>query len=128
MPTTLELRDVDFALDARAIPRDWAGVSDPYVTTLLASLSLLFPEGERFFVTSVKQLRDRVDDPALRDDIAAFIGQEAMHGREHRALNELLVAHGHPEAPAVEAWLKGFLQRVRKTMSPKSQLAVTAAP
>jgi predicted metal-dependent hydrolase len=81
-------RDVDFGLDPAAVPRDWVD-GCPYATTMLAALSMLFPEGERFFVDSVKQLRQRVDDPALREAIVGFIGQEAMHGREHRALNDM---------------------------------------
>jgi predicted metal-dependent hydrolase len=84
-------RDVDFGLDPAAVPRDWAD-GCPYATTMLAALSLLFPEGERFFVDSVKQLRHRVEDPALREAIVGFIGQEAMHGREHRVLNDITAA------------------------------------
>jgi len=119
-------RDVDFALDPAAIPRDWCN-DDPFETTFLDALSLLFPEGERFFVESVKHHKDLVSDPELQLAIAGFIGQEAMHGKEHRAFNELLVAHGYAEAPRVERKLRGFLRLVRKMLSPKSQLAVTCA-
>jgi hypothetical protein len=97
------------------------------LSTVLSALSLLFPEGERFFVDSVKQLRGGIDDPALRAKIAGFIGQEAMHGREHRAFNDLMVAHGYQVAPRVDAWLRGFLGFVRKILSPHSQLAATVA-
>jgi len=89
--------------------------------------SLQFPDGERFFINSVRHYRDRVTDPVLQEQVAGFIGQEAMHGREHRAFNELLLAHGYAEAPRVETKLRWFLKRVRKTLSPRSQLAVTAA-
>ena len=101
-------RDVDFGLEPAAVPRDWAD-GCPYATTMLAALSLLFPEGERFFVDSVKQLRQEVDDPALRAAIAGFIGQEAMHGREHRVLNDITAAHGHAESAKVDRWLRGPL-------------------
>lgn len=123
---TIPRRDVDFALDAATIPRDWCD-GDAFETTFLNALSLLFPEGERFFVESVKAHKHLVSDPALCRDIAGFIGQEAMHGKEHRAFNELLVAHGYAEAPRVDAKLRRFLKLVRKVLSPKSQLAVTCA-
>jgi predicted metal-dependent hydrolase len=123
---TILRRDVDFDLDATQVPRDWCA-DDPFRTTFMSALSLLFPEGERFFVDSVKHYKDRIDSPELQRAIAGFIGQEAMHGKEHRALNDLLVAHGHPEAPVVDRWLRGFLGRVRATMPPASQLAVTCA-
>jgi predicted metal-dependent hydrolase len=117
-------RDVDLDLDPAVVPRDWCG-GDAYETTFLNALSLLFPEGERFFVESVKQHRDVA--PELRREIAGFIGQEAMHGKEHRAFNELLVAHGYAEAPRVERKLRGFLVGVRRVFAPKSQLAITCA-
>ena len=92
------------------------------------ALSLLFPEGET--------LLRRIGEAAAGQDhrsrarcaeIIGFIGQEAMHGKEHRAFNELLVAHGYAEAPRVDAGLRNFLKRVRKVLSPMSQLAVTCA-
>lgn len=119
-------RDVDFGLDPAAVPRDWVE-GCPYATTMLGALSLLFPEGERFFVDSVKQLRQHVDDPALRAQIIGFIGQEAMHGREHRALNDLLVAHGHAEGPGVERALRRLLDLGRRVLPKRTQLAVTCA-
>jgi len=123
---TIQRRDVEFGLVPSAVPRDWCR-DDAYQTTFLDALSLLFPEGERFFVDSVKHYKDRITDPELARAIVGFIGQEAMHGKEHRALNELLVAHGYAEAPRVERHLRGFLQLVRRTLPPASQLAVTCA-
>jgi len=119
-------RDVDFGLDAAAVPRDWCH-DDAFETTFLNALSLLFPEGEKFFVDSVKQVQDRVTDPALRREVTGFIGQEAMHGREHRELNALLVAHGYAVAPRVETWLKGFLKGVRRRAPKTSAVAITCA-
>ncbi len=119
-------RDVRFDIDPSAVPRDWAN-GDGFETTFLSAFSLLFPEGEKFFVESVKQHKHYVTDPELQSQVAGFIGQEAMHGREHRAFNELLVAHGFAEAPHIEARLRAFLIQVRRTLSPKSQLAVTCA-
>ena len=119
-------RDVDFALDPAAVPRDWCH-DDAYQTTFLNALSLLFPEGEKFFVDSVKQLKTRVEDPELQRQIIGFIGQEAMHGKEHRAFNELLVAHGFVSAPAVDRRVRGFLRFARRQLSPLSQLAATCA-
>jgi predicted metal-dependent hydrolase len=119
-------RDVALDMEPGRVPRDWCS-NDAFDTTFLGALSLLFPEGEKFFVESVKQQKDKVTDPELLREIAGFIGQEAMHGKEHRAFNELLLAHGHEEAPRVEKKLRAFLKRVRWALSPMSQLAVTTA-
>ena len=121
---TIQRRNVDFGLSAQAIPRDWCH-GDAYQTSFLNALSLLFPEGEKFFVDSVKRFRDAA--PGLEQEIAGFIGQEAMHGKEHRALNDLIVAHGYTSAPKIDAALRRFLRLVRKTLSGKSQLAATCA-
>ena len=123
---TIQRRNVDFGLAARPqqIPRDWCH-SDAYQTSFLNALSLLFPEGEKFFVDSVKQFRDQA--PGLEREITGFIGQEAMHGKEHRALNDLIVEHGYVSAPKIDATLRRFLKLVRRTLPPKSQLAVTCA-
>ena len=46
---------------------------------LLTALSSTFPIGEQFFVHSVRNVRDQVKDENLQAQIAAFIGQEAIH-------------------------------------------------
>src|ERR1051325_10557067 len=119
-------RDVELGLNPWDVPRDWYG-GDPYQTTFMVALSLLFPEGERFFVDSVKQNASCVTTDELRRDVAGFIGQEAMHGREHRAFNELVVSHGYTAAPKIHAALARCLRLVRRLLTPRSQLAVTCA-
>ncbi len=119
-------RDVEFGFEPANVPRDWCS-QDAFDTTFLNALSLLFPEGERFFVDSVKQHKDCVTDPDLQRAITGFIGQEAMHGKEHRAFNDMMVAHGHAEAPRIDKSLRKFLGMVRSVLSPKSQLAATCA-
>ena len=123
---TIPRRDVDFGFDPETVPRDWCH-DDPFQTTFLNALSLLFPEGEKFFVESVKQHKQYVTTSELAEQVKGFIGQEAMHGKEHRAFNELLVSHGYGVAPKVDLRLRGFFKIVRKVLSPKSQLAATCA-
>lgn len=120
-------RRLDFEFDPSKVPLDWCR-DDAFLTTHLNALSLLFPEGERFFVEAVKAHADFVKDPALQAAVKGFIGQEAMHGKEHRAFNAMMQAHGFREAPVVEKKLRSFLQGVRKhVFGKKSQLAVTCA-
>ncbi len=104
----------------------WTVEGDPIFSHFLNSLSAAFPEGEDFFVQSVRQYRDQIaDDPELKARVKGFIGQEAMHGREHRALNERFASLGYPTLEQ-----DADLARARKRLSrlPKSlQLATTAA-
>jgi predicted metal-dependent hydrolase len=89
-------------------------------------LSAVFPEGEDFFVRSVRSYRDRITDPELKVQVAGFIGQEALHGREHRHFNERLQELGYPTR-----FVDGCVRRglgVLAAVAPKrTQLAVTAA-
>jgi uncharacterized protein len=123
---SLPRRDLDFTFDAASVPLDWCG-ENTYLTTLLETLSLLFPEGERFFVESVKQFRDRITSPELLALITGFIGQEAMHGKEHRAFNEFLADRGLTVGRKINARLRGILKSGRRIFSPASQLAITSA-
>ena len=73
------------------VPRHFALEGDFFfLSHLAASLSAVFPDGEDFFVRSVRRCRDAVGDGTFRRQVNGFIGQEAMHGREHRAFNDRL--------------------------------------
>jgi hypothetical protein len=123
---SLTMRRVDFAFDPRAVPRDWYR-GDAHLTTFWNALSLLFPEGERFFVESVRRFRDRIDDEEQRAAIDAFIGQEAMHGRAHRAFNDMVRQRDLAVSAEAEAKLRRLLGFARRTLTPKGQLAITCA-
>jgi predicted metal-dependent hydrolase len=119
-------RHLDFDFDAERVPEAWYR-DDAFVTSFLDALSLLFPEGERFFVDSVKKLRHHVTDPELDAAVTGFIGQEAMHGKGHRAFNDMLRDRGLPSATRLEAQLDGLLALVRRILPLRSQLAATCA-
>lgn len=122
----LQRRDVELDLDPKDVPVDWCA-DDAFSTTFLNALSLLFPEGEKFFVESVKKHKALIKDEALLADITGFIGQEAMHGKEHRAFNDLMVSHGYAEAPRIDANVRTLLINIKKRLPPLSQLAATTA-
>jgi predicted metal-dependent hydrolase len=86
----------------------------------------MFPEGEQFFVRSVRDARDRVSDPELLEQVAGFIGQEVTHGREHNELNERLDAMGY-RSLKVDRHVRKLLALVERIGSRRRRLAVTAA-
>ena len=93
----------------------------------VAVLSAMFPNGEDFFVQSVRHYRDRLDDPRLRKQVNQFVGQESMHGRVHRDLNQRLAELGF-QPRLVDQGVKIMFNRLGATLLPPSvQLAVTAA-
>jgi predicted metal-dependent hydrolase len=125
-PLPVEQRDIHFPIAGLQL-RNWHP-RGAHVSQLLNALSLFFPEGEKFFIDSVRHYRSRgrITDPKLLEEVKGFIGQEAMHGREHRAYNEALEAAGYP-ARELEARAVKQLELGRKYLPPSGQLAATIA-
>ena len=108
------------------VPRHFAVDDDLILSHVAASLSAVFPDGEDFFVRSVRRFRDVVTDEALRRQVKGFIGQEAMHGREHRAFNDRLQGLGYP-TKWFERMIKRGLALRERVLPPIHNLAATAA-
>ena len=115
--------DLDFKLDE--IPRFWFG-GDPFITRMFDALSLTFPDGERYFIQSVRLFRDQISDPDLKMRVADFIRQEAQHGIAHDKMNQVMKDQGMP--------VDQFIQRLKKIFkfeleqrSPQYNIAMTAA-
>lgn len=100
--------------------------NSPFLSSFLTTLSALFPEGESFFVESVRAYRDQITDPVLRAQVSGFIGQEAMHSKEHAAFNEAATRMGYPVLQQDKEL--GYLLRFGQKILPKSvQISITTA-
>ena len=108
----------------KAIHRHYFANS-PVMSHLLTALSSTFPIGEQFFVHSVRNVRDRVQDEQLQAQIAAFIGQEAMHSKAHREFNQAWRREDY-NLDHFQDWLARKDHHV-KSLPPKIQLAITCA-
>jgi hypothetical protein len=108
------------------MPRHFAGNGDLISSHVIAALSAVFPDGEDFFVRSVRHFRDQITDPDLKRQVAGFIGQEAVHGREHRMLNEHFDRLGYP-TKKVEPVIRWALAGRERLLPATSNLAATAA-
>ncbi len=96
----------------------------PFMSTLIATLSALFPEGERFFVESVRPYRKDIKDPVLQAQIAGFIGQESMHGKLHDELNSVFRQHGFP-VDIIDRRLAWMAKLAHRILPGKMQLGIT---
>lgn len=83
------------------------------VTTFINALSLLFPEGEAFFVRAVKAFASDprvLANPKLVEDIDSFVAQEVQHSAEHYHFNAAVCKkYGH-NMTAATRWVKWSLQ------------------
>jgi len=123
---TIPTRRISFEESLQDLPKHFAADGDLIMSHLMASLSSVFPDGEDFFVRSVRHYRDEITDPDLRRQVNGFIGQESVHGREHRAFNDRLAQLGYPTKRTERIVRKGLELRER-LMPPVANLAATAA-
>lgn len=119
-------RRMNFDDAIKTVPKHFAKDGDLVSSHIASALSSVFPDGEDFFVQSVRYYRDQITDPALKKQVAGFIGQESVHGREHRVLNDHLASLGYPTKQVEWLTKKGLSLRWRYAPK-KSSLAMTAA-
>lgn len=123
-PSDLTITPRDLRLDRNAShPRWWHG-GDPVATAYFNALSASFPQGETFFIESVRRYR-HVGDVRLQGQIQAFIEQEAAHTREHVVFNKLIKNAGY-DTTAMDAETRRRLD-IARSRHPLAQLAITVA-
>ncbi len=121
---TIRVRKLDH--DFSGVPRHWF-FGSALASHLANGLNLLFPEGERFFIRSVKHYLDEIDDPQLRARVRAFFGQEGAHGHAHETAFQILEAQGYD----IDGWLAWYREtafdKLAGRFSPVMHLSVTVA-
>lgn len=125
-PAGLQIRprQMDFALP-NPLPRHWHG-GDAFKSHLFDAMSVLFPDGERFFIDSVRHFRSQISDPVLQEQIRGFIGQEGHHSREHLQYSSRLRDLGY-DIGRLERRAQARIRFTQKRLSAERQLAATAA-
>lgn len=114
---------LNFKIDE--IPKFWFA-NDPFKTRFFDALSLTFPEGERFFIESVRLYRDQIQDRDLQQKVKDFIRQEAQHGIAHDKMNQQMIEQGMPVEKFTQM-LRSRFQGVLKNQTPAYCIALTAA-
>lgn len=94
---------------------------NPSLTHFMSALSVLFPDGERFFMKSMNAYRNQLPDYFI-DELNEFCLQEANHGRVHNKLNSLLDSKNLLK---LEKNTKRALELASKILNKKQQLALT---
>ncbi len=124
-PPIVPREKLDFGLDGD-IPKHWLD-NDPFKSRFFDAMSTLFPVGEKFFITCVRDFKDQISDPKMIQDIKDFTRQEAQHSMLHTRYNDRLKTQGI----AVDHILAGQEHRlfgiIRKVFSREFTLGITAA-
>lgn len=119
-------RPMEFDKWVTDLPKYFAADGDIVMSHVLTVLSSVFPDGEDFFVRSVRAVADDITDPQLAKDVEGFIGQESMHGREHRMLNARLAELGYPTRE-IGRYVRAVTAVRERIQGTKANLAFTAA-
>ncbi|MBR0556464.1 metal-dependent hydrolase [Ciceribacter sp. L1K23] len=114
-------RDIRFGILENPT-RHWLD-GDPQKTALIDGLSIFLPEGERYFIRSLKHYAPKLKDKQLAAEINGYAVQEAFHTREHEDYNRALAQLGY-EVETMEA---PVIKTLRSDKIPIFRLAVTCA-
>ena len=119
----ISLRKVDF--DLKAAAGHWNGGS-PFRTHFFNALSVMLPEGEKFFIEIAARIVNQSMPEELRRDTAGFVAQESSHSVQHRRYNEAIAAAGF-NIPALEQAVAKQITLMKRLLSRTWLAAVAAA-
>lgn len=84
-----KIRKVNFKFE-KPFPKHWFN-DNPIATHFMNAQHLVFPDGEKFFIRSVKTFADVYkNDPILKNRVDNFIGQEGTHYAEHQKFWDIM--------------------------------------
>ncbi|MGQ0599805.1 metal-dependent hydrolase [Aquabacterium sp.] len=124
-PPIVPREKLDFGLDGD-IPKYWFD-NHPFKSRFFDAMSTIFPEGERYFISCVRDFRDQVTDPKLLQEIKDFMRQEGQHGIVHTTYNQRLKDQGIDVDMLERIEHHILFDIVRKKVPKKMTLADTAA-
>lgn len=116
--------DLDFDLD-KDISKYWLA-GDPFKTRVFDGVQMSFPDGERYFISSVRAFKHLIKDPELLQQVKDFTWQEGQHGKVHAEFNERLSEQGVPVKKMLDV-VKGILDGRLERFSPEYNIAMTSA-
>jgi hypothetical protein len=94
-------------------------------THLFNGLNLLFPFGEQFFIRSVMDYADKIQDPLLMAQVKGFVAQEGVHAHEHDRYFDALRGMGY-RIDTFRRRFRNFMKWIGRLPRP-IRLSITAA-
>lgn len=110
----------------RGFNRHWNN-DNPAVTHAFNALSFLFPQGERYFIESARDVFHELDDASrsrMEDEVKGFIAQESTHSHQHSRYNAILEKQGYDNV--VHDFIDHLQALSRRRFSPLTNLAIVA--
>jgi predicted metal-dependent hydrolase len=128
---TTAIRSTPFDLEVRKDTRfNFTGLGDAihteanlYTSHFFNALSLMTPITEGILIRAIRECQPLLAGTGLETDAKAFIGQEAIHTREHRELNRQLSALGFDTQEVIDD-IEAEVEQLEKSLSLQERLAV----
>src|SRR5437588_8088361 len=80
-------RRISFEESLQDLPKHFAADGDLILSHLAAALSAVFPDGEDFFVRSVRHYRDQVTDPELKRQVGGLDRKSTRLNSSHTVIS-----------------------------------------
>lgn len=119
---TVRPRNFDFS---EQIDRYWCD-NDIFKTHFFNSITLLFPDGERFMIWAMKHHFKQINEPKLKQEVLLFIGQEAQHAKQHERFWHNLHQQGYKFDSYLRLLKFVLFNLCKKRLSSHLQLAMVA--
>ncbi|MDX1960239.1 MAG: metal-dependent hydrolase [Leptospiraceae bacterium] len=106
-------------------PRHWLN-DNALLTHILNTFTLIFPDVERFFVRSLKNLDQELINESLNKDLKGFIGQEISHALVHEKMFSILEDQDYEINFFLYPYRKISYEIIEPLLSKKFAVALTA--
>jgi len=97
------------------LPKYWFDNS-PLKSHLFNGIQIYFPNGEQYFIDSVRIFKKSITDRTLVDDVDEFIRQEAWHAKVHNDYNKWLEYHHYPVKSMLDSTNPAFDLKVNSDL------------
>ncbi|OUS28415.1 hypothetical protein A9Q99_12910 [Gammaproteobacteria bacterium 45_16_T64] len=128
---TIDARKIEFSLVQDMKDNRYWHSNDPVTTHFFNALQSTFPEGERYFIDSARDARNKIGkenlSSTLQSQIDMFIRQEAYHGQHHEDWNQALTAQGYDKIEKYSEELKSIRLWAKKNIPAETRLSITSA-
>mgnify|MGYP000080977584 CR=1 FL=1 len=129
--TSHNIRSTPFELQVRKDTRfDFSSVDTSihtegnlYTSHFFNALSLVAPLTEGMLIRAIRKAQPMLEGSEFANDAKAFIGQEAIHTREHRAFNKRLEELGLDAKATLEEMEQG-IKEIEATKTLQEHLAI----
>lgn len=121
----IEVRHKNFEFP-ETIDRYWCG-NNPFKTHLFNSFTLFLPDVEQYLIRTVKQRVKHIEQPQLKQEALAFIGQEAQHSLQHKKFWDNLRSSGYEIDGYLRFVRTVFFKILERRLNNRLNLAISAA-